>query len=55
MLILGRKLGESIRIGDDIYVRVVRYNPDLKQIILGFTAPTEIEILREEIDDHEHP
>jgi carbon storage regulator len=47
MLILTRKLGEQITIGDDIVIRVV----DIKgwQVKLGIEAPRHIEVHREEI------
>ncbi|MBW2645863.1 MAG: carbon storage regulator CsrA [Deltaproteobacteria bacterium] len=47
MLILTRKLGEQITIGDDIVIRVV----DIRggQVKLGIEAPRHIEVHREEI------
>ena len=47
MLILTRKLGESVVIGDNIVVTV----PDIKngQIKLGITAPKDITVNREEV------
>jgi len=47
MLILGRKVGESLMIGDDIVVTVqdVRGN----QVKIGVSAPREVEVHREEI------
>lgn len=47
MLILTRKLGESIRIGDDIEVKIVAIAGD--QIKLGITAPREVDVNRGEI------
>ncbi|SNB47031.1 carbon storage regulator CsrA [Geobacter sp. DSM 9736] len=47
MLILTRKLGESIAIGDRIIVRVVEVKGG--QVRLGIEAPQEMRILREEI------
>ncbi len=49
MLILTRKVGESIRIGDDILVKVVEIRGG--QIRLAINAPLEVRILREEIYD----
>ena len=49
MLVLTRKLGETIVIGDDIVIKVVDIHG--KQIRLGIDAPTEISIFRGEIDD----
>ena len=47
MLVLTRKLGETIVIGDDIVIKVVDIHG--KQIRLGIEAPTEISIFRGEI------
>ena len=47
MLVLTRKLGETIVIGDDIVIKVVDIHG--KQIRLGIDAPTEIRIFRGEI------
>jgi carbon storage regulator len=47
MLILSRKVGESIMIGDDVVVTVVGISS--QQIRLGISAPPEIAVHREEI------
>jgi carbon storage regulator len=47
MLVLSRKLGEKILIGDNIVLTVVKV--DRNQIRLGIEAPTEIAVYREEI------
>ncbi len=47
MLILTRKIGESILIGDNIRVMVLEVRG--RQIRLGIEAPTDIVVLREEI------
>lgn len=47
MLVLSRKLGERIVIGDNIVVTVVKI--DRNQIRLGIEAPTEVAVYREEI------
>ncbi|MDD9148054.1 MULTISPECIES: carbon storage regulator CsrA [unclassified Sporolactobacillus] len=47
MLILTRKKGESIRIGDMIEIKIVAVDGD--QVKLGINAPREIEIHRQEI------
>jgi carbon storage regulator len=49
MLILTRKLGESIRIGDDITLTVLSVKGN--QIRLGVDAPREVEVHRQEIYD----
>ena len=47
MLILSRRVGESITIGENIVVTVVGVNG--AQIRLGIAAPREVRVLREEI------
>jgi len=46
-LILTRRVGETIRIGDDIEVSVLAEK--CGQVRLGITAPKEVEVHREEI------
>lgn len=47
MLILTRKLGESITIGDEIKIQVLEIKG--KQVRLGIDAPKKFSIHREEI------
>jgi carbon storage regulator len=47
MLVLTRRPGESITIGDDIVVTVV--NAAGGQVRLGITAPQHVRVVREEI------
>ena len=47
MLVLSRKLGERIVIGDSIVLTVVKI--DRNQIRLGIEAPSNVTIFREEI------
>jgi carbon storage regulator len=47
MLVLTRKNGETIKIGDDIEVTVISSKND--QVKIGINAPKNIEILRKEI------
>jgi carbon storage regulator CsrA len=47
MLILSRKLHESIKIGDDITVTIVRLGRGRAQI--GIEAPEDVRIRREEV------
>ncbi len=47
MLVLTRKLGESIRIGDTIIVKIV--DLDGRHVKLGIEAPKSIAVNREEI------
>ena len=47
MLILTRRIGESFYIGDDVIVTVTRVKGN--QVFIGFTAPKDVRIDREEI------
>jgi len=47
MLILGRKEGEKIVIGDDITVTVTKIKGN--QVQIGITAPKHIPVHREEV------
>jgi carbon storage regulator len=49
MLILTRKIGETVRIGDDVSVTVLAVHGN--QVRLGVTAPRSISVHREEIYD----
>lgn len=49
MLVLSRKVGEKILIGDNIAVTVVRVSQGVVRI--GVEAPNELSIVREEIKD----
>lgn len=51
MLVLSRKRGETIQIGNDIYVTVVRIGPN--NVRLGITAPKDVRILRSELETKE--
>lgn len=47
MLILTRKIGEAIRIGDDIQIFILNVNH--LQVKIGIQAPKNIRVLREEL------
>lgn len=47
MLVLTRRLGESINIGDNIKITVV--DIDGKQVKIGIEAPRDVAIFREEV------
>lgn len=47
MLILTRKLGETLIIGDDVRVTMLGINK--KQVRIGIKAPEDISVHREEI------
>jgi len=49
MLVLSRKIGEEIVIGDNIRVTVVAIRGN--QVRLGFTAPDDVTIHRSELGD----
>jgi len=53
MLVLSRKVGEEIVIGGTIRVRVLSIQGG--QIRLGFDAPREVNIQREELLDPQRP
>jgi len=53
MLVLSRKLGEKIVIGDNIVVTVVKI--DRNQIRIGIEAPHEVPVYREEISPPRPP
>jgi carbon storage regulator len=47
MLVLTRKIGEQIRVGDDIVVTLVRIQGD--KVRVGIDAPRDVPIHREEV------
>ncbi|MCA9086540.1 MAG: carbon storage regulator [Planctomycetaceae bacterium] len=47
MLVLSRKAGERILIGDEITVTVVRIGPN--SVRIGIEAPRDMNIVREEL------
>ncbi|MCC6494159.1 MAG: carbon storage regulator CsrA [Pirellulales bacterium] len=49
MLVLTRKVGEQIRIGDEVVITVVRTKG--KAVRLGIQAPSHVPVLRGEIAD----
>lgn len=49
MLILTRKISESIKLGDDITLTVVEINPTY--VKLGIEAPSSMKIYRKELYD----
>lgn len=46
MLVLGRRQGESIQIGDDITITIVRSG---EQVRIGIEAPQEVSVVRTEL------
>lgn len=49
MLVLSRKPGETILIGDNIKVTIVRIGPNTVRV--GIDAPLNVIVLREELAD----
>lgn len=49
MLILTRRVGEVLKIGDNVSVTVLGFNG--RQIRLGITAPKEVPVHRQEVYD----
>jgi len=47
LLVLSRRVGESIMIGPDVVVTVLEVRPDLVRI--GINAPRDVEVHREEV------
>ena len=52
MLILTRRVGESLRIGDDVSVTVLGIKGS--QVRIGVNAPKKISVHREEVYDRIH-
>ena len=53
MLVLSRRENEQICLGDSIRVTVVRLSGD--RVRIGIEAPTEVPIVREELDPQPVP
>ncbi|KKN70089.1 hypothetical protein LCGC14_0434140 [marine sediment metagenome] len=49
MLVIGRREGEEIRIGDDIVIKFIGFYRGRKAIQVGITAPREIPVHRQEV------
>ena len=47
MLVLTRKIGEKIHIGDDVTLTVVEVTPG--RVRIGFDAPSKVRIFRHEL------
>ena len=47
MLVLSRKLNQDIRIGENVIVRVLGIKGN--QVRLGFVAPPDVPVMREEL------
>lgn len=51
MLVLSRKTDESLRIGENIEVVVLRVNGN--RVTLGVRAPADVRVMRTEVDETE--
>lgn len=51
MLVLSRKEGERLRLGESIVLTVVKLNGD--KVRLGIAAPADLRILRDELEPKE--
>jgi carbon storage regulator len=49
MLILTRKVGETLMVGEDVTVTVMAVNGN--QVRIGINAPKDVEVHREEVYD----
>jgi carbon storage regulator len=47
MLVLTRRAGQTLRIGDDIELQVVRIEGD--RVVLGIVAPRAVSVIRGEV------
>lgn len=52
MLVLSRKESEKVLLGDDIVLTIVRLSGD--RVRLGIEAPSDMLILREELDESDN-
>ena len=53
MLVLSRKTGERILVGDDVAITIVRIGPN--SVRVGIEAPRSTNIVREELCDFGDP
>ena len=53
MLILTRRVGESVMIGEDVTITVLRVKGT--QVRLGVTAPRTVSVQREEVSGRSRP
>ncbi|QDU95901.1 carbon storage regulator [Lignipirellula cremea] len=53
MLVLSRKEGERLKLGDSIVITVVRVSGE--KVRLGIEAPADLLVLREELEPHAPP
>lgn len=49
MLVLGRKIGEKIKIGEDITIEILSGTAGGSQVRIGIDAPKDVIVHREEV------
>lgn len=53
MLVITRRVGEMVQIGDDVEVRILAVHGN--QVRIGIEAPKDMRILREELIGRDQP
>ena len=51
MLVLSRKIGEVLCLGDDITITIVDIRPNSGSVRIGIDAPEEVAVWRQEIKE----
>lgn len=54
MLVLTRRIGESLIIGDEITVKVLSVDEESGQVRIGIDAPQTVDVHRREVFDRIH-
>ena len=55
MLVLGRNIGDTIVINDDIYITIFETSPVGNKFKVAIDAPKEMPIVRGEVYERTHP
>jgi carbon storage regulator len=53
-LVLSRRRGEAVIIGDEIQITVLAVHEDQNQVKIGITSPEDVEVHREEVYNRVH-
>lgn len=53
MLVLSRRHGERLLIGDNVVITIVRINGN--NVKIGVDAPRSVRVIREELKDNDEP
>ena len=51
MLILSRKVGEKIKIGDDVTITLIEVHKGVEKVRVGIDAPKSVAVHRQEVWD----